>query len=91
MSVGGNLTIAFLNEEQEPSNSSQVAGGALPGFSHDDCVPIVGNRLAALVRYRRGPPVNTTPDLSPVALRPVIIEVRLRPPARLYAWRFECV
>ena len=83
VSVGGNLTFALLDAE---------SGVALPGFSHDDCVAVVGNRLGALLRYRRdGNVANATSDLGPATMRPVKLDLRLRPPVRIYAWRFECV
>ena len=82
VSVGGNLTIALL-----PPTTNTTA---FHGFSHDDCLPIVGNRLAAPLRFRRASPVNSTAELGELAGIPIRLEFRLRPPARVFAWRFHC-
>ena len=47
VSVGGNLSIALLD-----ATSGSGAGAAFRRFGHDDCMPIVGNRLAAPLIYR---------------------------------------
>ena len=75
VSVGGNLSLAILD-----SNNKQP----LPGFGHDECIPIVGNRLAAPLRF------GESSNLGPLAARNIQLEFRLRPPARLFAWHLSC-
>ena len=62
----------------------------LPGFGHDDCMPIVGNRLAAMIRFGRAESDANGTDLRALASRTVRLEFRLRPPARMFAWSFHC-
>jgi hypothetical protein len=64
-------------------------GSPLPGFSHDDCEPIVGNRLAAPVSFQAQRAVNGS-NLGPLASQSLQLEFRIRPPARLFAWSFTC-
>jgi hypothetical protein len=81
--VGGNLTVALIGG----------AATALPGFDHSDCIGIVGNRLAAPVRFRRAGAVgNRTGDLGPPArgTPQVLIDLRLQTPVRIFAWKFSC-
>ena len=75
VSVGGNLSLAILDGDSKQ---------AIPGFGHDECIPIVGNRLAAQLHFGK------TSDLGPLAARNIQLEFRLRPPARLFAWRLRC-
>jgi hypothetical protein len=83
VSAGGKLSIALINAS---------TGAAVPGFGYDDCLPFSGNRLAAVLRYRRrnSPLTNTTADLQPLATEVLQLGFRLRPPARVFAWRFHC-
>jgi hypothetical protein len=75
VSVGGNLSLAILDGDSKQ---------ALAGFGHNECTPIVGNRLAAPLRF------GNTHNLGPLAARSIQLEFRLRPPARLFAWRLRC-
>jgi hypothetical protein len=98
VSVGGNLSIALLDTTRIATGGSASAadaraGAPFGGFDHDDCMPIVGNRLAAPLTYRHAnAAANYTysSDLRSLAPRTVALEFRLRPPARVFAWRFHC-
>jgi hypothetical protein len=83
VSAGGNLSIALLDAS---------TGAAVAGFGYDDCLPFAGNRLAAILRYRRSHllPTNSTSNLQPLAMKELQLGFRLRPPARVFAWRFHC-
>ena len=87
--VGGNLTLALLSVDGKVP---------LDGYAHDSCVGLMGNRLGAIVSYRRAGTngyngYNVTTDLSPVAhaTPSMRLQWRLRPPARIFAWKFTCV
>jgi len=58
-----------------------AAGEPIPGYSVDDCEPITGDHIATTVEWRGDA------DLSPVAGRPLRLEVHLRD-ASLYAFQF---
>jgi hypothetical protein len=95
VSVGGNLSIALLGASPNNTGATGNSGGGvmLPGFGHDDCMPIVGNRLAAPLTFRRAAAtVNHTysSDLQGLTSQTVALEFRLLPPARVFAWRFHC-
>jgi len=57
-------------------------GGALPGFGLEDCLPLVGDEIEGVVRWRHGD------DLRAVAGRPVRLRFVLRD-ADLYSMRFR--
>lgn len=57
-------------------------GGALPGFGLEDCLPLVGDEIEGIVRWRHGE------DLRAVAGRPVRLRFVLRD-ADLYSMRFR--
>ena len=78
VSVGGNLSIAIFAADRSES---------LPGFGHDDCSAIEGNRLAAPVNFQHDQ--NGT-NMGPLAAQTLQLEFQLRPPARVFAWRFHC-
>ena len=75
VSVGGNISLAILDADSKQT---------LPGFGHDECIPIVGNRLAASLRFGK------TSNLGPLAAYNIQLEFRMRPPAKLFAWRLRC-
>ena len=71
-SGGGSVLIELLDE----------VGKAVAGFSLDDCPPIFGDKIEAVVRWKSGD------DVSSLARKRIRIRVRLRD-AHLYAFRFK--
>ena len=80
VSVGGNLSVALLDGD---------SGTAVAGFGFDDCLPIGGNRLGAPVRFAASDD-DLRPAVAAAANRTLKLDFRLRPPARIFAWRFHC-
>jgi hypothetical protein len=71
-SGGGSIFVELRDEAGEP----------VPGFSLEDCAELFGDRVAGLVRWRKGN------DLGALAGRPIRLRVRLRD-AHLYAFCFR--
>jgi len=61
-----------------------VSGMPIPGYSFDDCIPIVGDHTAVAVRWKEHP------DLSELIGRPIRIEIQAFE-AELYAVRLDCL
>jgi ATP phosphoribosyltransferase regulatory subunit HisZ len=71
-SGGGVIQVEIQNEQ----------GEKLDGFHLEDCIPLVGNRIGGVVKWKTGS------ELSSLAGMPVRLRVRLRD-AGIYAFRFR--
>ena len=69
---GGAIQVEIRNEQ----------GETLDGFQLEDCLPMVGDRIDGVVRWK------SSADLSGLAGEPVRLRVRLRD-AEIYAFRFR--